>query len=122
MLKYKIQIFIFFCVKLLAILSSSASLRSSSSNPIMLGETFARIRTLSSHLPDPSWSDRAMHELLCMNIKLTRKVLTRNVLRRIMELNIGTNEVEKYASMLSKQNVRKVRNAIMFIVIRDDLV
>ena len=51
-----------------------------------------------------------MHDLLCTNIKLTRRVLTKNVLKRIMNLNVGTNEVEKFAASVSKQNVRKGRN------------
>ena len=85
---------------------SSASLRSKSSNCIMFSETLARIKSF----PDPQRADRAMHKLMCTNIKLSRRVLTKNVLRRLMHLNVGTNEVEGYVAGLCKQNVRKERN------------
>ena len=35
----------------------------------MLSQTFAQIRNLSNQLPDPNKADRAMHQLLCTNIK-----------------------------------------------------
>ena len=76
----------------------------------MLSQTFAHIRNLSYQLPDQPRADRAMHQLLMTNIKLTRKVLTSNVLKAIMKRNIGTNDVEKYVEVLSKQNVRKKKN------------
>ena len=62
----------------------------------MMNQTFAQIRMLSYQLPDQPRADRAMHHLLCTNIKLTRKVLTRNVIKTIMDKNVGTNDVEKY--------------------------
>ena len=62
----------------------------------MLSQTFAQIRNLSNQLPDPIRADRAMHQLLCTNVKLTRKVLTKNLLKTMMKKNIGTNDVEKY--------------------------
>ena len=62
----------------------------------MYSQTLAQIRNLSYQLPDQPKADRAMHQLLCINIKLTRKVLTKNVLKTIMMKDIGTNEVETY--------------------------
>ena len=79
----------------------------------MFNQTFAQIRILSYQLPDPPRADRAMHHLLCNNIKLTRKVLTRNLIRTIMKRDIGTNEVEKYVDIVCKQNVKKKRNVSM---------
>ena len=45
-------------------------------NPnIMLSQTFAQIRNLSNQLPDPAGADRAMHQLLCTNVKLKINIL-----------------------------------------------
>ena len=52
---------------------------------------------------------RAMHNLVCGNFKLTRRVLTKNLMTKLMRLKCGTNEVEKYADILCK-NVRKGDN------------
>ena len=79
----------------------------------MLSQTFAHIRILSFQLPDQPRADRAMHQLLCTNVKLTRKVLTKNLIRTILRRNIGTNEVERYVRVVCKQNVRKKRNVGM---------
>ena len=72
--------------------------------------TFAHLNMIATNLEDPRWGSRAMHNLLCSNIKLSRKVLTKNLLRSLMELNVGTNEVETFARNVCKQNVRKDRN------------
>ena len=72
----------------------------------MLSQTFAQIRNLSNQLPDPIRADRAMHQLLCTNVKLTRKVLTKNLLKTMMKKNIATNDVMKYAKGVCKQNVK----------------
>ena len=53
---------------------------------------------------------RAMHDLLVNNIKLARKVLTRNLLKSLMDAGVGTNEVESAVNSVCRQNVRKVRN------------
>ena len=55
----------------------------------MFNQTFALIRNLSYQLPDQMRADRAMHQVLCSNIKLTRRVLTKNVIKTIA----STNEV-----------------------------
>ena len=72
--------------------------------------TFAHLRNISSLLEDPNRGSRAMHNLLCSNVKLTRKVLTKNLLRSLTGLSVGTNEVEIFATIVCKQNVRKGRN------------
>ena len=77
----------------------------------MLRETFAQITYLSQHLPDPARADRAMHGLLCANLKLARRTLTKNILKKLMWLGVGTNDVEKYVEKVCKQNVRKARNS-----------
>ena len=87
--------------------------RVETTKPTMFNQTLAQIRILSSQLPDPIRADRVMHQLLCANIKLTRKVLTKNLIRSIMKKNIGTNDVEKYVGIVCKQNVRKMRNVPM---------
>ena len=80
---------------------------------IMLSQTFAQIRNLSNQLPDPGRADRAMHQLLSSNIKLTRKVLTRNLLKTMLKKNVGTNDVVKYVNGVCKQNVKKTNRTIM---------
>ena len=92
------------------IIFSSATIRFNPSNSKMFSETLAQIRHLSLQSPDPMWADRAMHTLLCTNIKLTRRVLTKNVLKKLKQLGIGTNDVEKYAGIVCKQNVKQKRN------------
>ena len=77
---------------------------------IMFCGTFAHLKNISFQLEDPIQGSRAMHNLLCSNVKLTRKVLTRNLLRSLMQLRVGTNEVERYAMMMNKQSVRGLRN------------
>ena len=75
----------------------------------MMPQTFAHLHRLSFELTNPDKSSRAMHALLCSNMKLERKVLTKNLLRRMMTLRIGTNEVELFVNRISKQNVKKGR-------------
>ena len=48
-----------------------------------------------------------MHKYLTSNIKLTKRNLTLNVLRKLFDKNIGTNEVMNNAVSMSKQFVRK---------------
>ena len=57
---------------------------------LSMNQTFAQIRILSYQLPDQTRDDRAMHQLICTNIKLTRKVLTTNLIRTILRKNVGT--------------------------------
>ena len=59
-----------------------------------------------------------MHNLLVTNIKLSRRVLTRNLLKKMMHLNLGTNEVERFVLKVCRQNVRKGRNKML---IRDTM-
>jgi hypothetical protein len=89
--------------------------RAKTTKDTMLSQTFPHIRILSHQLPDQQRAGRAMHQLLCTNVKLTRKVLTKNLIRTIMRRNIGTNDVEKYVRIVCKQNVRKKRNVGMII-------
>ena len=76
----------------------------------MLRQTFAHIRDISFNLADPPKGSRVMHSFLCSNLKLTRKVLTKNLLRKMMNMNVGTNEVERYVLRTSSQSVRNERN------------
>ena len=85
--------------------ASSATERSKGTEETMIGETFARISRLSLDLADPRWSSRVMHDLLCDNLKLSRRVLTKNLLSRLADLGVGTNDVEEYTKNVMKQNV-----------------
>ena len=76
----------------------------------MLRQTFAYIRELAQECYDPNRASQAMHDLLCSNMKLSRRTLTTNLLIKLKQLGIGTHDVEKYAMGVSKQNVRKTRN------------
>ena len=91
---------------------SCAILRSSKAKvtSIMSSQTFAQVNSLSLEMLDPPRASRAMHSTLCSNLKLTKKVLTVNLLSEMVRLGIGTNEVENYAFKMSKQSVRKGRN------------
>ena len=48
-----------------------------------------------------------MHNLLISNLKLTKNVATSNLLRKMLKLGIGTNEVELYSKICSSQSSRK---------------
>ena len=87
----------------LMIVTSSVHTKVQTTKLTMLNQTFAQIRNLSYQLPDQPRADRAMHQLLCTNIKLTRKVLTVNLIRTILKRNIGTNDVERYVRIVCKQ-------------------
>ena len=91
---------------------ASAIPRSTNQFSSMSRQTFAQIRVLSSDpsLTDPTRADRAMHDVLCENLKLTRRVLTKNLLSKLAALEVGTNEVEEFTKKVCKQNVVKTRN------------
>ena len=92
----KIKVNILMLLLFLMTRSNFVHSRVETTKPTMFNQTLAQIRILSSQLPDPIRADRAMHQLLCANIKLTRKVPTKNLIRSIMKKNIGTNDVVKY--------------------------
>ena len=48
-----------------------------------------------SKIPNPKMLNQAMHNFLCKNIKLTRKVLTKDLLSKLVVIGVGTNKVEK---------------------------
>ena len=76
----------------------------------MLRQTFAYIRELAKEFYDPDRASQAMHDLLCSNMKLSRRTLTKNFLLKLKLLGVGTHDVERYASGVCRQNVRKARN------------
>ena len=49
-------------------------------------------------------------DLLCGNFKLTSRILTKNLLTKLMRLKCGTNEVEKYSEIVCTQSVQKGDN------------
>ena len=77
----------------------------------MSTETFAYLDYLSFDMQNPVLGSKAMHTFLCNNIKLNRRVLTKDLLKKLVALGIGTNDVEKYAARMSNQNDRKGRNS-----------
>ena len=95
---------------LLFLVLFSANKRSRIQNPTMSSPTFAHIHNLSLDLQNPAQGSRAMHTFLCKNIKLTRKVLTKDLLSKLVVIGVGTNVVENYVKKMSKQNVKPGRH------------
>ena len=95
---------------LLFLVLFSANKRSRIQNPTMSSPTFAHIHNLSLDLQNLAQGSRAMHTFLCKNIKLARKVLTRDLLSKLVVIGVGTNEVENCVKEMSKQNVKPGTN------------
>ena len=90
----------------------------------MLGLAFAYISRLSEETLQPSRSSQAMHDFLCSNLSLTRRVASRNLLSDLMKKNIGTNDCENAAAKLAGQWTRKISTRglvtqIMTLKLRD---
>ena len=87
---------------------------------MIFNQTFAFMKRLSLETVDPPRSYQAMHSVLISNIKLTKTQLTVNLLKKLLRLGIGTNEVEKYSSICGSQSVRRKydRSLVLFAMKR----
>ena len=80
----------------------------------MSREAFAYLYRLSEETRNPDWAYRRMQQVLCNSIKLSRSTAKLNLLRRMLKLGLGTNEVVKAAEMMNKQIVMK-KNTLKMI-------
>ena len=58
-----------------------------------------------------------MHNVICSNVKLCKRVITKDLLNELYKHGIGTNEVEGCVNKLCKNMVNKMRNQIIVKVI-----
>ena len=76
----------------------------------MLSTAFAALSDLSLKTKQPSVVFSAMQNLLCSNIRLTKRTATFNLLKKMKTASIGTREVELFAKVVTGQNVRKYQD------------
>ena len=74
----------------------------------MSRRAFASITSLSARTNQPVMVSKAMHNLLTVSLKLVRRVQTVNVLKKLLNANVGTNEVEQWNRVIKSQSNRKV--------------
>ena len=75
---------------MLALAISSALKRLKIPNLLkMSAEAFAHIHHLSFDLQNPAQGSRAMHDLLCSNLKLTKRNLTKDLLGKLVGLGVN---------------------------------
>ncbi len=84
----------------------------------MFRETLAQIKTISYFSPVPQRAERAMLSRLLCNVKMCKKVLTRNLLGSLVKQRIGTREVKQAVSKLYKnsRNIRRQYRTINIIM------
>ena len=73
----------------------------------MFHQTISLLRTLCQDTLQPTRSLQAMQLCLENNLKLVKKTQTYNLLNSLLRRQLGTNEVEKYAAVVTGQCVRK---------------
>ena len=73
-------------------------------------QTLAQITNIAYLSTDPIRAERAMRNCICSNVKLCKRVLTKDMLNDLYRQGIGTNEVEVCVKRLCKNMVNKHRN------------
>ena len=88
----------------------------------MFRETLAQIQTISMLSPVPIRAVRAMLSRLLCNVKMCKRVLTRNLLDSLVKQRVGTKEVQRGVSKMyrNKKNMRRQHRTIN-IVMKDKL-
>ena len=88
----------------------------------MFRETLAQIQTISMLSPVPVRAVRAMLSRLLCNVKMCKRVLTRNLLDSLVKQRVGTREVQRGVSKMyrNKKNMRRQHRTIN-IVMKDKL-
>ena len=81
----------------------------------MSHEAYARLNRLSLETTDPDRAYWHMRNVMSNSLKLCNNTATLNLLKKMMKIGIGTSEVEKYASIVNKQIVRK-KNSRKFVM------
>ena len=84
-------------------------------------ETLAQIKQLSSLLTDPNRAERAMLYRLYCNVKLCKKILTRNLLKTLCKHRTGTTEVDKCVHRLCRGGDGKRMSKIVDFIMKDKL-
>ena len=73
-------------------------------------QTLAQIQDISRLSADPMRAERAMHNVLCSNVKMCKRVMTKDLLNDLYKHGIGTNEVEGCVEKLCKNMIYRCRN------------
>ena len=75
----------------------------------MYRQTLSSIKNLSNRLPDPIRAEKTMCELLSCSVKMCKRVLTRNVISRIVRNGVCTNDIESCVKIVCKRNQHNQR-------------
>ena len=88
----------------------------------MLSEAFAQIKGITRLLADPIRAERAMHSRLLSCLKVSKKVITRDLLSVLLKYKISTNDVNKCVQILCKDNMnQKRREKLVCCMMKDKL-
>ena len=88
----------------------------------MFRETLAQIKTISYFSPVPIRAERAMMYRLMSNVKLCRKILTRNLLDTLVKYKIGTREVDQIVKRIYRNKINwKKQLKMTTLIMREKL-
>ena len=88
----------------------------------MFRNTLAQIKNISLYLADPHRAERVMHNRLLSCVKLSRRVITRDLLSNLYKHKLGTNDVSRCVTVLCRDNENlKRRKKILSFLMKDKL-
>ena len=87
----------------------------------MSRETLAQIKLFSNFSPDPIRAERAMTRRLFCNVKLCKKVITRDLLKSLSKHRTGTSEVIECVRKLCRNGSDKRINKMVCTIMKDKL-
>ncbi len=87
----------------------------------MSRETLAQMRILSNFSPDPNRAERAMIYRLFCNVKLCKKIITKDLLKSLCKHRTGTNEVIECVRKLCRNGSERRINKMVCTIMKDKL-
>ena len=88
----------------------------------MYRNTLAQIKTISQYLADPPRAERVMHNRLLSSVKLSKKVITRDLLSVLCKHKVGTNDVNRCVTVLCRNSENyKRRLKILYFLMKDKM-
>ena len=88
----------------------------------MYRNTLAQIKTISQYLADPPRAERVMHNRLLSSVKLSKKVITRDLLSVLCKHKVGTNDVNRCVTVLCRNSENyKRRMKILYFLMKDKM-
>ena len=75
-----------------------------------------KIDRLAQEAADPEEAGRRMRQVYFTQVKLTKRQLTIDLLRKLYERGVGTNEVEQLAKKVIKGELRKNPDIVKYLL------